>query len=292
MISLIVCTRNRAAQLRNCLSSMLSLVAPCEWELVIVDNGSTDATRTVVEDFAASVPFRVRYAQEPVAGLSRARNRGIATAAGDIILFTDDDCYPEPGYLQAAAQVLSQPRVDYFGGRVLLHDASDAAFTIKTSAEVEPIPARSFVPAGMVHGANLGFRRRVVDTIGGFNEGLGAGSSVNSGEDVEYVARASAAGFSGGYFPGPAVRHHHGRKPYDVRALAWGYHVGRGAYYTAMLLHSDNKGRYLAGWLAASSWKRPRKAAGELWGGLRYAQTCLAALAARRTLIPHPGPAA
>jgi GT2 family glycosyltransferase len=286
LVSLIICTRNRAEQLRTCLSRMLVLEAPCEWELIVVDNGSSDATAAVVGEYAAGAPIPLRYLREPVAGLSRARNRGIAAARGDAILFTDDDCYPEADYLRAAVAVLGNPRVDYFGGRILLHDPTDAPMTIKTSTEVELIPPGTFVGAGVIHGANMGFLRQVITRIGGFNEGLGAGSQVNAGEDIEYIARASAAGFHGGYFPGPTVSHHHGRKSGELAALSWGYHLGRGAYYTSMILQTPSRGQFLSGWLASLSWRRPRRSAGELLGGLRFGLLYLAARASRRTLIP------
>lgn len=287
-VSLIICTRNRATQLRKCLASVSSLEAPsCEWELVVVDNGSTDTTAAVIDECARSAAFPVRYALEPAAGLSRARNRGIATATGDILLFTDDDCYPESGYLRAAVETLQQPQVDYFAGRVLLHDPTDAPTTIKTSTRANLIGPRSFFHPGMIHGANMGFHRRVTEKIGGFNEALGAGSSLSAGEDVEYLARASAAGFSGGYFPGPTVSHHHGRKPGELDSLNWGYNVGRGAYYASMMVHTDSGAQFLREWLGSITWRHPRKGLGEIWGGIKFWFVYRSARADGRSLIPR-----
>ena len=80
-VSLILCTRNRASALREALRAIGGLVFDGQWECVIVDNGSTDNTRDVIDKFAASAPFPVRYTQQPIKGLSNARNAGLAAAA-------------------------------------------------------------------------------------------------------------------------------------------------------------------------------------------------------------------
>ena len=88
-VSLIVCTRNRAAQLPEFLARVASLEAPPGgWELIVVDNGSTDATPHLLDRFARSAPFPVRCVHAPDPGLSRARNTGLAHARGDILAFT------------------------------------------------------------------------------------------------------------------------------------------------------------------------------------------------------------
>jgi hypothetical protein len=81
-ISVVICTWNRADELRTTLDSLTQLVIPagCVWELVVVDNGSTDETNTVIAEFEARLPVRSLF--EPELGLSRARNRGAAAARG------------------------------------------------------------------------------------------------------------------------------------------------------------------------------------------------------------------
>lgn len=285
-ISLIVCTRNRSRALRACLESLREMDSPEAWELVVVDNGSEDSTRQVIEEFAAKVSFPVRYVFEPRRGLSRARNRGIAAASGDVIAFTDDDCFPARDYLTAVTHTFADDGVDFFGGRVLLHDPDDFPVTIKTSTEREIVPPGSFVAAGLLHGANMGFRRRVFDELGGFDENLGAGSPVSCGEDIELAARASAHGFRGGYFPEPVVSHSHGRRDADAAALMRGYDVGRGAFYTAMILGTCCRRMYTREWWLSMSWKHRRAALRELAGGLRYAWSLL--LARTRGEVPVP----
>jgi GT2 family glycosyltransferase len=95
----------------------------------------------------------------------------------------------------------------------------------------EDIPPRSFLRAGVVHGANMAFRREVLQQIGDFDERLGPGAVVY-GEELDLLARASAEGFRGAYDPRPVVFHHHRRSSReDVRRLMAIYDLGRGAYY-------------------------------------------------------------
>ena len=105
-VSIIVCSRNRAAQLEKCLDSiredeMLATAA----ELVLVDNGSMDDTQRVMKAHADQARYPVLVLQEPDAGLSRARNVGLDAASGDLLLFTDDDCYMDPGYIPLAVEI-------------------------------------------------------------------------------------------------------------------------------------------------------------------------------------------
>src|SRR5512138_3361592 len=93
-LSIVLCTRNRADWLRRTLTFYEDIVADIGWELGIVDNGSRDATRQVIREFSSRAQIHVRLAVEPRMGLSRARNAGWQCASGEIIAFTDDDCYP------------------------------------------------------------------------------------------------------------------------------------------------------------------------------------------------------
>jgi glycosyltransferase involved in cell wall biosynthesis len=118
-ISVIICTRNRAGPLGVLLASLERLKVPAglTWELLIVDNGSTDTTAAVVEGFTARLP--VRYTREDKAGLSNARNHGVAAARGRYICWTDDDVEIDDNWLAAyAAAFKAHPDAALFGGRI------------------------------------------------------------------------------------------------------------------------------------------------------------------------------
>lgn len=116
-VSAIICTRNRASQLERALSSLTRMRVPdgLTWELIIVDNGSTDATPATVDAFAGRLP--VRRVFEPMAGLSNARNRGVDEARGAYICWTDDDVEVDPEWLAAYADAFRRyPEAAVFGG--------------------------------------------------------------------------------------------------------------------------------------------------------------------------------
>ena len=189
---MIVCTRNRASQLPRFFSAVAGLEpAPSGWELLIVDHASTDDTARVIREFAVSAAFPVRPLRADVPALSGAKNQAIAVARGEILAFTDDDCYPRPDYLLALAGVFEAHDVGVLGGRVVRHDPTDANVSIRdvdTPASIEP---GTFVRPGTVHGANLAVRREVLAAIGGFDPLLGPGTPCVSAEDIELVARAA-----------------------------------------------------------------------------------------------------
>jgi GT2 family glycosyltransferase len=275
-ISLIVCTQNRTGRLDRFFGALATLEPPeGGWELVMVDSASTDATPAAIARFAVQAPIPVRQLRADVPGLSRARNLGMTAAAGAIFAFTDDDCYPRPDYLRQVQRVFEERRVGVVGGRVVLHDPTDARLGVQESSEPFEIAAPAFVRAGLMHGANMAVRREVVDRIGGFDVLLGAGSQCRAGEDTEFIARALWAGWPVRYDPRPVVAHHHGRKPgaHEARQRR-DYDVGRGACYAPFLLHRDARRAYVRGWwLRTREYHGPDRAgrlARELGGALRY----------------------
>lgn len=117
LISMIMCTRNRANQLARVLESAAAMRVPqgVDWEFLLVDNGSTDHTAQVAQSFSDRLPIRRIWQPEP--GLSNARNAGVAEAQGDYILWTDDDVVIDPGWLAAYADAFAAfPDAAVFGG--------------------------------------------------------------------------------------------------------------------------------------------------------------------------------
>jgi len=120
--SVVVCTRNRASQLVEALTSFTELNIPAgtAWEVVVVDNGSTDSTAEVVRSFEERLPIRRVF--EPKAGISNARNAATAAAQGKYIVWTDDDVHVDPNWLAAFLEAFKRwPEAAVFGGRIILN---------------------------------------------------------------------------------------------------------------------------------------------------------------------------
>ncbi len=281
-ISLIICTRNRAGGLERCLAAVARIRHDGPWEVVVVDNGSTDHTGAVVQQFSALQSFPVQQVFEPVPGLSNARNAGVAAARGAIMLFTDDDCYVEADILDAVARSFADTSLGFVSGRVRLFDPDDFPATINESLVPLRFEPRQFLYSGAIKGANLAFRRTALAAIGTdgapFDPLLGAGGKFPSGEDTDAAQRATLAGWAGAYVPEMVVAHHHGRRAGDIGALLRSYDIGRGAFHAKLMLQ---KGGLWMGLRASIGvvkrlWLRPTLLPNELRGALGYWRTRLA----------------
>lgn len=236
-ISLIICTRNRAEQLRKCLEALnTDEILKVSGELIIVNNNSTDHTAEVLNEYQKNCRCPLKIVNGSKTGLSNARNAGILESEGDIIAFTDDDCYLASGYFEELLKHFKKEEFSYGGGLIELYDSSDVPYSISWLKEKRIIPPNSFIPAGLIQGANMFFRREVFDKIGLFDPELGAGTPFRC-EDIDYLARASFSGFKGTFIPEPMVYHHHGRKPGpDFERFKRSNDYARGSYYAKFIL--------------------------------------------------------
>jgi glycosyltransferase involved in cell wall biosynthesis len=234
-ISLIISTRDRCQQLVRCLQSIRGIIFEQPWELILVDNGSVDATASVARQFFGTAGVSGVCVFEPKLGKSNALNTAMEIARGQILAFTDDDCYPAPDFLSCLWSAFDDPSVGYITGRIVLHDLTDCPVTINESETPLTFPARTLITVGSVQGANMAFRREVLATLGGFDPLFGAGARF-AGEDLDAAGRASAMGWKGRYCPEVIVRHHHGRKAPDIPRLIKFYCIGAGAYHMKLLL--------------------------------------------------------
>lgn len=239
--------------------------------MVIVDNGSIDDTQAVAKQFSTLINADVRVLIEPKPGSGRAKNCGIGNSTGELIVFTDDDCYPASDFLIQWEKVFQNKEIDFGGGRIELYDPEDLPITIQTLRKRKDIPPGSFIAPGFLNGANTAFRRKALDHIDGFDERMGAGAAFAC-EDVDAQMRASTAGFWGVYSPKPWVYHHHGRKSLaDRDAIMDFYAVGRGAYYVKCLLNTEARRLHMREILRQMYHHRGRTFRLECSGMLRYA---------------------
>jgi len=214
--SVIVCTYNRAESLPRTLHSLKSQQVRdgIDWEVLVVDNNSTDGTRHVVENFMPTFP-RLRYGFEAAQGLSHARNRGLTRARGRIILFTDDDVAPEADWLQRILDGMAATGCDACGGFIApdwqsspppwLTERFHGFLAVRAERtdtyEVEPGMLPPF-------GANMAFRREVFDRLGAFDVSRGRkGDVLASGEDGEMFQRVLESGGRVMFFGDARVRH-------------------------------------------------------------------------------------
>jgi glycosyltransferase involved in cell wall biosynthesis len=276
-LSLMICTRNRAARLAQSLKRVSAIQSRLRWELIVVDNGSTDTTNTVVAEFAAVTDRPVQFVIEGGRGVSVAKNAGWRTTRSEIVVSIDDDCYPAEDYLDSVFECFSSdPKLGFLGGRILLYDPTDRRVTIQESLKPLFLPPGSFIRPGLIQGANVAYRRPALVEVGGFDPWFGAGAYY-SGDELELMARISAAGWNGAYDPKPLVYHHHGRKTAkdEWHLMRW-YDRGRGAYYAKCILNKEMRSIYFKNWMLTrrqNSWKTT---ALEIVAGLEYAtRACL-----------------
>lgn len=237
-VSAIICTRNRAGSLTRALRAMLELdLSDGPFELIIVDNGSSDDTKFVIEEFAGKSNFQIRYVFEPKPGLSYARNCGLRNASGDLILFTDDDCYVEKEWVGVARKLFADNLEKMIGGRVEQFNKSHLRLAIKTAISPEKLDSPNMI-YGFLHGANMAFGRCVLARIGYFDVRFGAGTKLRAAEDTDFTYRALIAGIPVTYEPTLVVQHDHGRSgKHEQHKLEYGYTLGIGGMLAKNLLN-------------------------------------------------------
>lgn len=284
IVSVIICTRNRARQLDEALRLWRSVKSDHSWELIILDNASTDGTKEVVEKSATDC----RYLFCDRIGLGAGRDFAWREAKGKYVLFTDDDCYPLPNLIDSIVVAFEEfPSAGCIGGRILRHNPAHAFITTKESLEPETFQSNTFVPAGAIHGANFSFPKKVLEQVGGLDPSLGAGTPFPC-EDVDVIARTVWAGFEARYDPRPTVRHDHGRTQADVPKLMRSYDDGRGAYYAKFIARAQTFDAYARAWVVhrsdgplsvfireAKSGFKYLKAQGTFLGGARFSLAAL-----------------
>lgn len=263
-ISVVVSTCNRADALPMLFDALDRQTANerFAWELVIVDNRSTDETSRVIGDLAARARFPVKALFEARQGKSHGLNTGIAAACGEVIALTDDDGIPAPDWLERLqAHFEGQARADCVGGRVDLYDPADAPITIRPSRDPRVVDASTFAAFDIpVIGCNMAIRAGLLEKIGPYDVCIGPGSKAGTAEDVDMLYRLVAAGHRIHYDPAILVLHNHGRRSaQQVLRVRTSYLIGRGAFYCKHALNADRTVMRWAYWefrALAGKWLR------------------------------------
>lgn len=265
-LSVIVSTYNRAEDLRRLLESLAAsrLAQPVLWEVVVADNGSTDATADVVAQCAARAPFPLTRVFEPRRGKSHGLNSALAVARGAHIAFTDDDIIVAPDWVDTIARHFrAHPESRCIGGRVELHDERDAPVTIKRSREAARYDLARFSPDNIpILGCNMALSAQTLREVGAFDPDIGPGSRIGVAEDLDMLYRVVRGGAVIEYLPGMLVHHNHGRRTREqLRALSAGYYTGRGAFYAKHILRGDRTTVRWAYWEVRALMRARRPAA-------------------------------
>ena len=186
-VSIVVPTRNRADYLRVALASLTRQEASEPYDVIVVDDGSSDETQSVAREFGAQL---VRFDQPR--GLNAARNAGIEAAAADLIAFVDDDVDAPPGWLAALlAGARRHPGAQAFGGPIRAR--FEGPTPRSCGRESPPVTTLDLGPedreAELVWGANLAIRRSAIELAGPFDPDLPI-----FGEEEEWLRRLRSAG--------------------------------------------------------------------------------------------------
>lgn len=261
-VSVVVCTRNRSTMLEACLDRLSAVTYP-QVEFIVVDNApDDDSTRHVVNAHSQIDP-RFRYAVEPAAGLSRARNKGLSVAEGRYIAYTDDDVSVDAGWVHGLVRGF-QRRADVACVTGLVCTASiandsEAYFDARTSSwstrcfpslfDLSPSSRRGALypfSAGVFGtGASFAFDRAKLQALGGFDEALGAGTATRGGEDLDVFVRILHSGGAIAYEPAAVVWHHHRADPASLLRQMFGYGTGLTAFLTKLLWQRSTRTKLL-----------------------------------------------
>jgi glucosyl-dolichyl phosphate glucuronosyltransferase len=205
-ISVVVCTRNRADVLGDCLNSLRSQDLPGEcYEILVVDDGSTDETPTLVAKASqGSQNPRIRYLRQEQKGLSAARNHAVREAGGDLICFIDDDAVAEKHWLPAVDAGTSRyPETDCFVGRIFLSLEGKAPRSCGREYFAGYFDAGDLEhESTKLMGGNMFLRRRIFDRVGLFDETL-----VWRGDEDEWFGRVRSLGGTAMYLPDATIWH-------------------------------------------------------------------------------------
>jgi glycosyltransferase involved in cell wall biosynthesis len=213
-----ICTRNRAPLLRQALDSLaqLSLPSPLTWEVLVVDNGSTDDTTAVVAERSGTLPLRSVFERSP--GLSNARNRCVDEARGAYLLWTDDDVIVGRGWLAEYVRAFGEhPDAAVFGGPVrpsfegvrpdwlaAIWRQVQSAYGIRDLGDaLAPLAAPDRLPYGSNYAVRL-----IEQRAHRYDPRLGRnGDALLGGEEVEVLGAILRGGGAGWWIPGATVEH-------------------------------------------------------------------------------------
>jgi cellulose synthase/poly-beta-1,6-N-acetylglucosamine synthase-like glycosyltransferase len=258
--SVIVCTRNRAEHLNQCLKGIRGLCYP-NVDVIVVDNASdNDEARPIADAWSA------RYIREPVIGLSRSRNRGARSSDAEIVAFIDDDAVPNTDWLCNLVEEFSDPNVMAVTGFISptkpSHAGIEQYFRARHKRRVFDSSTDDWFAlanfGGIGDGANMAFRRKVFDSWNGFNERLGLGAAVWGGEEHNAYFELIKRGHRVVFTPRAVVRHPFPETSDDARKRSFRCIEAGGGYIALLFFEEPAYRRYLLSFVRKALTRRIR----------------------------------
>jgi len=247
--TIICCTDGKKLEkLRNCLESILNNKYN-KFELFIIDQSQENVVRELVDSFGKQ---RIVYFRVKPLGLSYARNFAIENVKTNVVIFTDDDCVVEKKWIYAFEEIYKKyPNIVGLYGRVLPYGFDDDSKFCHAviDREDECVYSRPIIPYKKLgHGNNMSFKIEVFKKVGLFNEHLGVGSKLKSGEDTDMVYRILRRGLLIAYSPYPLVYHDNWVPLSQALNMDFGYITGSVVIFVKYLLQGErNTLEYLLG---------------------------------------------
>jgi hypothetical protein len=249
-ITVAIATRDRTDRLMRCLAS-LERVHHTGLDVVVVDNApSSNATAKALA--AREWVFPLQYVREPRPGLAVAHNAALPFLGSDLVAFTDDDVEVDAWWPSAVAAAFRDPDVVCVTGLILPARLETPAqqlleefggftrgFTPRTFSLADPPadPLFPFTTGRCGSGANMAFRADWLRRRGGFDPATGTGTAARGGDDLSAFLEVLLDGGVLAYEPAALVRHWHDPEYTGLKAQAYGYGRGLGAYLTAAMVH-------------------------------------------------------
>jgi glycosyltransferase involved in cell wall biosynthesis len=217
-VSVIICSHNRADLLCGAIRSLMNQTVSDEaFEIIVVDNASTDGTKEMVRRESRQL-MNLIYVHEPRLGVSKARNRGWSMARGSYVAWLDDDAKACPGWVEAVIRRFDSDKeglIGELGGKISpiwgapppdwISDSMRRSLTILSWSETP----RFLEKNEWLAAANIAYRKSTIQACGGFNESLGRiGNTLLSGAENDLGNRIRASGMKSYYDPGMAVEHY------------------------------------------------------------------------------------
>jgi GT2 family glycosyltransferase len=232
-VSVVICTRDRGTEIVATIQSVLANDF-ADFELVIIDQSTSDDTEVAVAPFLADA--RIRYIRSDETGVSRSRNRSLAEARSEFVLNTDDDCVVAPDWIEQSVRALTAaPKAAIVFGDVVAPDVQMSNFYTPESRAPADFTVRSIWGWRGIDGANVGIgasmamRRSMLIAVGGFDTCLGPGSPLKNAEDTDISLRVVLAGHEIVRTRAVHVVHHGARHHDEYRRLMRVTMLGVGA---------------------------------------------------------------